>query len=157
MWSWRKGSRPIERLGSAHDEVELAAPKAAAAERLAAGQTEPDLGISGHLEPGTLPIVSSQMTALRAALRAAYRALEMESAVKGDNVSRDLVLARIIEPGSKVDVERVLSKVGAAPSWYTTVKRRLRGLCPAALATSAGRGLRRPRRAGAGIAGVVRR
>ena len=55
VWSWRKGSRSIEHLGSAHDEAELEALKAAAAQRLAAGQTELDLGIPGHLEPGTLP------------------------------------------------------------------------------------------------------
>ena len=38
VWSSRRGSRSIEHLGSAHDEAELAALKAAAAERLAAGQ-----------------------------------------------------------------------------------------------------------------------
>src|SRR3954449_854042 len=80
VWSWRKGSRSIEHLGSAHDDFELAALKAAAAERLAAGQTELDFGISGHLEPGTLPILSSQMTALWDALCAAYRVLGFESA-----------------------------------------------------------------------------
>jgi hypothetical protein len=42
VWSWRKGSRSIEHLGSAHDDVELLALKTAAAERLAAGQTELD-------------------------------------------------------------------------------------------------------------------
>jgi Transposase DDE domain len=127
VWSWRRGSRSIEHLGSAHDEVELAALMAAAAERLAAGQTELDLGISGHLEPGTLPILSSQMTALWQALCAAYRVLGLESATKGDNVFRDLVLARIIEPSSKIDAERVLGEVGAASASYATVKRRLRG------------------------------
>jgi Transposase DDE domain len=127
VWSWRRGSRSIEHLGSAHDEVELAALMAAAAERLAAGQTELDLGISGHVEPGTLPILSSQMTALWQALCAAYRVLGLESATKGDNVFRDLVLARIIEPSSKIDAERVLGEVGAASASYATVKRRLRG------------------------------
>jgi hypothetical protein len=39
-------SRSIERIGSAHDEVELAALKTAAAGQLAAGQTELDLGLS---------------------------------------------------------------------------------------------------------------
>jgi hypothetical protein len=126
VWSWRKGSRSIEHLGSAHDEVELAALKAAAAERLAAGQTELDLGIPGHLEPGTLPILGSQMTALWDGLCAAYRILGFESVTKGDNVFRDLVLARIIEPSSKIDAERVLGEVGAAPASYATVKRRLR-------------------------------
>ncbi len=127
VWSWRKGSRSIEHLGSAHDDVELAALKAAAAERLAAGQTELDLGISGSLEPGTLPILSSQMTHLWEALCAGYRMLGFESATKGDNVFRDLVLARIIEPSSKIDAERVLSEVGATPASYATVKRHLRG------------------------------
>jgi hypothetical protein len=43
------------------------------------------------------------MTALREALCAAYRVLGFESATKGDNVFRDPVLARIIEPSSKID------------------------------------------------------
>jgi Transposase DDE domain len=127
VWSWRKGSRSIEHLGSAHDDVELAALKATAAERLAAGQTELDLGICGGVEPGTLPILSSQMTHLWEALCAAYRILGFESATKGDNVFRGLVLARIIEPSSKIDAERVLGEVGVAPASYATVKRRLRG------------------------------
>jgi len=125
VWSWRKGSRSIEHLGSAHNEVELVALKAAAAERLAAGQTELDLGIAGHLEPGALPILSTLMAPLWESLCLAYRILGFESAVKGDNVFRDLVLARIIEPSSKLDAERVLSEVGVDPASYATVKRRL--------------------------------
>ena len=72
VWSWRRGSRSIEHVGSAHDEVEMAALKAAAAERLAAGQTELDLGLSDGVEPGTLPITSSQMTHLWDGLCAAH-------------------------------------------------------------------------------------
>ena len=63
VWSSRRGSRSIEHLGSAHDEAELAALKAAAAERLAAGQAVLDLGVAATgagSEP--LPIISSQMT-----------------------------------------------------------------------------------------------
>ncbi len=48
-----------------------------------------------------------------------------ESAAKGDNVFRDLVLARIIEPTSKIDAERVLTEVGVEPISYATLKRRL--------------------------------
>jgi hypothetical protein len=55
----------------------------------------------------------------------AYRALGFESAAKSDNVFRDLVLARIIEPTSKIDAERVLTEVGLSPASYATVKRRL--------------------------------
>ena len=46
VWSSRKGSRKIEHLGSAHEEAAIAALKAAAAQRLAAGQAELDLGLS---------------------------------------------------------------------------------------------------------------
>jgi Transposase DDE domain len=125
VWSWRKGSRSIEHIGSAHDEVQLAALKTAAAVRLAAGQTELDLGLSGGVEPGTLPITSSRMSHLWDALCTAYRVLGFESATKGDNVFRDLVLARIIEPTSKIDAARVLEEVGVDAASYATVKRRL--------------------------------
>lgn len=125
VWSWRKGSRSIEHIGSAHDEVQLAALKSAAAARLAAGQTELDLGLSGGVEPGTLPITSSRMSHLWDALCIAYRVLGFESATKGDNVFRDLVLARIIEPTSKIDAARVLEEAGVEAASYATVKRRL--------------------------------
>ena len=52
--------------------------------------------------------------------------LGFESATKGDSVFRDLVLARIIEPTSKIDAGRVLTEVGIEPASYATLKRRLR-------------------------------
>jgi Transposase DDE domain len=125
VWSWRRGSRSIEHIGSGHDEVELAALKTAAAERLAAGQTELDLGLTPGVEAGTLPITSSQMTHLWDGLCTAYRVLGFESVTKGDNVFRDLVLARIIEPTSKIDAGRVLGEVGVEAASYATLKRRL--------------------------------
>jgi hypothetical protein len=47
VWSYRRGSRKIEHIGSAHDDAELEALKAAARQRLAAGQMELDLGLGG--------------------------------------------------------------------------------------------------------------
>ena len=64
VWSSRGRSRSIDHLGSAHDEVELDALKAAAAERLAAGQNVLDLGVAGPSGAEPLPITSSQMTHL---------------------------------------------------------------------------------------------
>ncbi|GLP83013.1 IS1634 family transposase [Mycobacterium antarcticum] len=125
VWSSRRGSRSIEHLGSAHDESELAALKAAAAERLAANQTVLDLGVTAPPGSQPLPITSSQMTHLWGALCAAYRILGFESATKSDIVFRDLVLARIIEPSSKIDAERVLTEVGVASASYATLKRLL--------------------------------
>lgn len=48
VWSTRRGSRNIEHLCSAHDEVGVAALKAAAAQRLAAGQAQLDLGLAAR-------------------------------------------------------------------------------------------------------------
>lgn len=126
-WSWPTGARSIEHLGSAHVEVEFPTLKEAAVERLAAGQTELHLGIAGQLEPCMLPILSSQVTPLWDALCAAYRILGFKSATEGDNVFRDRVLARLIEPTSKIDAERVLNEVGAVSAPYATVGWFLRG------------------------------
>ena len=127
VWSSRRGSRSIEHIGSAHDEAELAALKAAAAERLSAGQAVLDLGVAGPPGSEPLPITSSKMTHLWDGLCAAYRVLGFEAVTQGDNVFRDLVLARIIEPTSKIDAERVLGEVGVEAASYATVKRRLSG------------------------------
>jgi len=43
VWSSRRGSRDIEHVGSAHDDAELELLKAAARQRMAAGQGELEL------------------------------------------------------------------------------------------------------------------
>lgn len=121
----RRGSRQIEHIGTAHDEQELAALKAAAAERLAAGQLRLDLGIAAVDGAGPLPITSARMAVLTDALAEVYIELGFEDSVNGDSVFRDLVLARIIEPTSKLDSLRVLDEVGVAAASYATIKRRL--------------------------------
>jgi hypothetical protein len=125
VWSSRRGSRQIEHLGSAHDEVELEALKAAAGQRIAVGQLELDLGLDGPGPSGPLPITSSRMGHLTDALECAYRVLGFEDAAGGDEVFRHLVLARIIEPASKLDSLRVLEEAGVPPASYRTLKRRL--------------------------------
>ena len=129
VWSSRRGSRSIEHIGSAHDESELAALRAAAAERLAVGQAELDLGVAGRAGSGPLPITSSRMSHLWDALCALPTVLRFESVAQGDNVFRDLVLARIIEPTSKADASRVLSEVGvdAATNLTTPLCQAVRG------------------------------
>ena len=108
-------------------EVELL--KAAARQRLAAGQGELDLG----LEPaaagnggGPLPITSSRMGHLLDALTHAYRVLGLEDAAGGDEVFLQLVLARIIEPVSKLDSPAGAGGSRLAAASYRTVERRLR-------------------------------
>ena len=59
--SSRRGSRDIEHIGSAHDDVELELLQAAARQRLAAGQGVLDLGLDTGVPGGPLPISSSRM------------------------------------------------------------------------------------------------
>src|SRR4051794_41943117 len=58
VYSSRRGSRDIEHIGSAHDDAELELLKAAARQRLAAGQDELDLGLPAGQQqrvPGMAP------------------------------------------------------------------------------------------------------
>jgi len=102
VYSYHRGSRQIEHIGSAHDDAELELLKAVARQRLAAGQGVLDLGPGfGTGGGGPLPITSSWMGHLLDALECAYRVLGLDRAAGGDEVFRDLVLARIIEPGEQ--------------------------------------------------------
>jgi hypothetical protein len=127
VYSSRRGSRDIEHIGSAHDDAELELLKAAARQRLAAGQGEFDLGLDTAAAGGPLPVTSSRMGCLLDALSRAYDVLGFDRAAGGDEVFRGLVLARIIEPASKLDSLRVLEEAGAAAASYRTVLRRLPG------------------------------
>ena len=60
VWSSRRGSRKIEHVGSAHDEAELEALKAAARQKIAAGQLELDLGLAAAGPGGPLPVIASR-------------------------------------------------------------------------------------------------
>jgi DDE family transposase len=73
-----------------------------------------------------LPITSSRMGHLLDALAHGYRVLGLEEAAGGDGVFCDLVLARIIEPTSKLDSARVLEEADVVPASYPTINRRLR-------------------------------
>jgi hypothetical protein len=125
VWSSRRGSRSIEHLGSARDEAALAALKAAAVQRLAAGQAELDLGVAVRSGSEPLPITSSRATHLWEALCRAYEVLGFDKATGGDEVFCQLVCARIIKPTSKADSLRVLAETGVAAASYPTLNRRL--------------------------------
>ena len=116
VWSSRRGSRRIEHVGSAHDASELEALKAAARQRLAEGQIALDLELnSAGIAGAPLEIVSSRARHLWDALCRVYDLLGLDRAAGGDEVFRDLVLARIIEPTSKpaASVSRPMVAAGA--------------------------------------------
>jgi hypothetical protein len=125
VWSSRWGSRQNEHLGSAHDAGELAALNAVATERIAAGQTQLDLGLDTGAPAGPLEVVGSKAGHLWDALCRAYESLGFVKATGGDEVFHALVLARIIEPTSKLDSLRVLAEAGVDAPSYATLKRRL--------------------------------
>jgi hypothetical protein len=125
VYSSHRGSRDIEHLGSAHSGAEVELLKAAARQRLAAGQGELELGLAVGAPGGPLPITSSRMAHLWDALAHAYQVLGLEEAAGGDAVFAQLVLARIIEPTSKLDSGRVLEETGIGAPSYRTLLRRL--------------------------------
>ncbi len=124
VYSNRRGSREIEHIGSAHTPAELEVLKAVAQQRLHAGQDTLELG-DGLPADGEAPIVADRARHLWEALNTGYEVLGFERVSDGDEVFRDLVLGRIIEPTSKLDTIRVLGEVGIVPASYPTVKRRL--------------------------------
>ena len=109
VYSSHRGSRQIEHLGSAHSGAEVELLKAVARQRLVAGQGELDLGLAAGAPGGPLPITSSRMGHLWDALAHAYRMLGFERAAGGDELFAHLVVARIIEPTSKLDSARAAS------------------------------------------------
>ena len=125
VYSSHRGSREIEHLGSAHSGAEVELLKAVARQRLAAGQGELDLGLAVGAPGGPLPITASRMGHLWDALACGYRVLGFDGAAGGDEVFAGLVLARIIEPTSKLDSARVLEEAGISAPSYRTLLRRL--------------------------------
>ena len=125
VWKYRHGSREIEHIGSAHTVAEWELLKAAAEQRIAAGQDELPLGVPAKAEPAALEITGTRMGRLLDAIGYAYRQLGLDEAAGRDVVFEQLVTARIIEPSSKEDAARVLAEAGIRPLSYRTVKRRL--------------------------------
>lgn len=117
----------IDRIGSAHDDAELAVLLEVARQRLHPGQDAFDLGAgvaSGG--GGAARIVSSRSRVLWEVLHDAYRHLGFE--ILGDEAFAAMVLARIIEPTSKADTVRVLGDIGAPCPGLRTLFRAL-GRC----------------------------
>ena len=127
--SWGKvgGKRKIEYVGSGRTDEEIEFLLVEARERINAGQGTGELDLDEDRRPGE-PVeeVGSRMAVLWDALDAGFRTLGFDEAA-ADDVFRDLVLARIVEPASKqAAVERVLPEIGVPHASYRTLKRRLR-------------------------------
>ena len=122
----RRGSREIEHIGSAHTPEDVEVLKAVARQRLHAGQDTFDFG-DGRPAGATLPILSKRSQLLWDVLGLAYARLGFDAVCGQDEVFKALVLARLIEPTSKLDSIRVLEEIGIAAPSYPTINRRLAG------------------------------
>ena len=143
--------RIVRHVGSARDEAELGL-LIEDAQRLLADDTqgELDLGITpkavrAHMVPPRADelftdgagvsavrelvarprVLKSCNGLLYDALAGVYAGLGFDAAV-GDEVFRDLVIARVVEPTSLFDIDRVLAELGRASASLSTRKRTLR-------------------------------
>lgn len=144
--------RIVEHVGSAHSEAELGILMARARELLEPpGQDALDLGIepipvvrpllaappaqpelfasdhqvheTGLSRASAARVVATDSRVLFHALGSLYSRLGFD--VVGDEVFRDLVIARVVEPTSLLDTARVLTDLGRKPASYATMKRTL--------------------------------
>jgi len=114
VWSNKRGKKDLDHIGSAHTPEDLEVLKTVARQRMTAGQDELDLG-DGRPRGRALTIQASRSEHLWNALSAGYGAVGLEQTCAGNEVFKQLVLARLIEPTSKLDSIRVLDEIGIKP------------------------------------------
>jgi len=139
--------RIVRHVGSARDEAELGLLVAQAQQLLVDdAQHELDLGLTPVVPKAVLvPAPTQELLAgevparrwvrrphvLKTASGLLYDALagvyaDLGFDVVGDEVFRDLVIARVVEPTSLLDVDRVLAEMGRTSASHSTRKRTLR-------------------------------
>ncbi|HMR50491.1 MAG TPA: IS1634 family transposase [Arachnia sp.] len=130
IWHYRDNKPVLDHIGSAHTDEELALLNARA-QRLIDDQ-QPRLAIdtnNGELMTGSveapLAIAGERAGYLIDAIGAVYRGLGFDIATDGDEVFEHLVIARIVQPGSKLDSIETLAEIGIRSASYPTIKRRL--------------------------------
>ncbi len=141
--------RIVAHVGSAHTEAELGVLLEQARELLA-DPAQGVLGFDVHAAPAVAPLVGAAEPAklidvpgpapgavrdgagrvLSTDARLLYDALagiyaDLGFDALGDRVFADLVIARVVEPTSLLDVGRILRDLGRAPASYATMKRAL--------------------------------
>ena len=114
-------------------DVEAAAPVTALLAEPVPGRAQPGLfpvagearaaGGQAAVPTGAARVVATDMRVLFEALAGVYSGLGFDAV--GDEVFRDLVLARIVEPTSLLDAARVLTDLGRTPVSYATMRRTL--------------------------------
>jgi hypothetical protein len=116
----------IEHIGSGHTEDEVALLVQLAEERRHAGQQVLDLGepAGGEARGAAAVVEGTASLILWQVLNQVYDGLGLDRV--GDEAFRALVLARIVEPTSKLDTVRVLGELGVASPHRVTFMRCLK-------------------------------
>ena len=121
----RHGVRTIlEHLGSAHDEAELAALLRIGHEKLHANQPLLELPTERGVLPGVAVIEGKRSQLLVDVVRGSWRRLGFD--VIADEAFFQLVLARLVEPTSKLDSIRVIEELGVSAVHRNTFTKALR-------------------------------
>ena len=127
IWEKIRGRRQmIAHVGSAHTPGELAALIEIAKQRINADQHELDLGLDDRASAVIDLPASSAAVVKRSSSRILWQGLagsyeRLGLGVVADSVFRDLVLARLVEPTSKLDSVRVLGSLGLDPPHVNTL------------------------------------
>lgn len=109
IYSRAGGTRDLTHIGSAHTDEEIAALKAQAQAML---HDENQLALDLDVEDPTKQQPARRITAITTGKRAGYlldaidttyQRIGLDQATESDEVFRNLVRARIIKPGSKLD------------------------------------------------------
>lgn len=155
VYSSRRGSRQIEHLGSAHTAAEVELLKAAARQKLAAGQGVLDLGLDAGAPGGPLLITSSRMGCLLDALSQAYDLLGFGQAAAGDEVFLPAGGGAGHRAGQQAGLAAGAGGSRGGASVVSNGEPPPSGVCPGWVAAAAVGGVRRARGAGPGQPGAV--
>ena len=130
IYSRASGKRTMDHVGSAHTDHELAVLMAQAQRIIDKDQYALDFG--DQLTPrqtGTttnpVPVTGQKAGYLLDAIDVIYSRIGLDAATDGDGVFKNLVTARIIHPGSKLDSIETLDEVGVTSASYRTITRAL--------------------------------
>jgi len=121
----KRGVRTIlEHLGSAHDEAGVAALMRVGQDKLHANQPTLDLPAQSGVRPGVAVIEAKSSRLLVEVVRGSWERLGFD--VVDDEAFFQLVLARLVEPTSKLDSLRVIAELGLTPVHRNTFTNALR-------------------------------
>ena len=131
VWSEHRGSKRLQQVGSAHTPEQLELLKVQARRLIDADQLALDFPVEPVAGRGSLddpvPVTAQRAGYLLDCIDACFHELGLAAATGHDQVFQDLVRARLISPGSKLDSIETLAEVGVTSASYATIKRRLPG------------------------------